>query len=247
MPAVDLPSLARQGFVSTHWTTIRACAGNDDAAIAARAELCKAYWYPVYAYIKRQGHDPHQTAEDLTQDFFGYVLSRPWFERADGNKGRFRSYLLGTLNHFLQTELSRKTAKKREGSYQHIPYDLDSQDARQPVYQTDHSACQAAYELEWAMAVVSTALRRLEAEYSKPDRALIYEHLNRFLRSEGEASSYEEVAARLGISAANVKVSVHRLRKRYGIILREQVAATVAAFEDVEEEMCHLHTVLTVG
>ena len=233
-------------FASTCWTTIHSCSGNDSTAQAARAELCRDYWYPVYAFIKFQGNDTHY-AEDLARDFFAYILGRSWLERVDQSKGRFRSFLLGTLNHFLSDEASRKTARKRAGGYHHIPHDLRSEERLDPAYEGANGVPREIYEVEWATSLVVATLKQLEEEYEVAERALHYQHLKCYLKVEGALDSYQVVAAAIKISVSNVKVSVHRMRKRYAEILRERVAATIALPEDVADEVRYLFGVLAAA
>ena len=231
------------GFVSTHWTTIRACAGDNDLGRAAREEMCRRYWYPLYAYIRRWGHDGHH-AEDLTQDFFADILSRPWFALVDQSKGNFRSFLLASLRQFLRGEFDRKNARKRGGTYQHVPYDLAVAESRYSLGGTASLDPAELYDLEWANSLVADALAGLEAEYTAANKRLQYEHLKSYLAAGGEDPRYEVTATLLGISIANVKVCVHRLRVRYRALLEERVAATVETPEDVRAEMLHLRAVL---
>ena len=244
MPVASVPYLTRRGFASTHWTTVRACAGNDSFAQEAREEICRDYWYPTYAYIKRLGHPSHDAAE-LTQDFFAYILGREWFAHADSTRGKFRSFLLASLHNFLHDDSDRKKRWKRQGAYQHVPLDLENAASRYAQSEASHTHDPGKlYEVEWASTIVAVSLERLEQEHATTDKYLQYQELGKFLMTEGDASRYEAAAIALGISAANVKVLVHRLRQRYKAILREQVARTVATPGDVEEEMRHLRSVL---
>ena len=233
----------QQRFASTRWTTIRACAGNDDAAHAARERLCQDYWYPVYAYVKRLGNDKHHS-EDLTQDFFAFILKRPWFVQADQNKGRFRSFLLISVDRFLHDQHDRRNAKKRGGEYQHVPHSLSSTEATDATDKELSVDPAQIFESEWASAVVVSTLRQLEEEYRAAGKITHHAHLKAYLTKEASNSDYEATANDLKISAGNVKVMIHRLRKRYAAILRERVAATVAVPADVADEMRHLRSIL---
>lgn len=231
-------------FASTHWTAIGLCAGNDDVAHAARESLCRAYWYPIYAYIKRCGNDHHH-AEDLTQDFFDYILRRPWFVRADQTRGRFRTFLLTSIDNFLKEQFGRKQARKREGRYQHIPYNLSGMETG---YANDAGSNPTQrYEVEWASAIVAATLKQLEAEYADAGKGQHYPRLKRYLTIPGDATLYDETATELNISLSNAKVAVHRLRVRYGEVLRERVAQTVAAPEDIQDEVRYLRAVLAAS
>ena len=229
----------RHGLASTHWTTIRACKTSDATGQAARERLCRDYWYPLYAYIKRLGHQGYD-AEDLTQDFFAHILSRPWFEHADRAKGKFRSFLFTSLDNFLHDCLQGKMARKRGGSYQHIPLDLGSAESRYVQSASTRLPPTAVYDTEWAVVVVDTAWKRLHAEYAGTGKHALFEQLKGFLANSGDADRHAETARVLGLSTTNLKVNIHRLRKRYGAILREEVARTVASLEDVPEEMQYI-------
>ena len=234
-------------FVSTCWTTIQIGAGHDEGAALARQELCRDYWYPLYAHIKRLGHQS-QDAADLTQGFFADILSRPWFDRADQTKGRFRSFLLASLDHFLRDQHVRKKALKRGGGFQHIPFDPGSEEACSAVDQTGGLGPGEIYEVEWVSTIVALSLRRLEAEYTTDGKAGQYAHLKTFLAAEGDQERYDTIAEALQTTSANVKTRVHRLRKRYGNILRQEVERTVAEPADVESEVRHMRVILsTIG
>ena len=229
----------RYSLVSTHWTTIRACVATDKAGQAARERLCRDYWYPLYAYIKRLGYQGHD-AEDLTQGFFVHILDGSWFEHADESKGKFRSFLFASLDNFLRDCLNGKMALKRGGTYQHIPLDLGSAESRYVQSASTRLHPAAVYDTEWAAVVVDTAWKRLEAEYGDTGKRAVFEQLRGFLATSGDANRHAAAARVLGLSVANVKVNIHRLRKRYGAILRDEVARTVARPEDVPEEMRHI-------
>ena len=235
----------RHGLASTRWTTVRACKATDKAGQAARERLCRDYWYPLYAYIKRLGHQGHD-AEDLTQEFFAHILSGPWFERADRVKGKFRSFLFASLDNFLRDHFDGKMALKRGGAYQHIPLDLGSAESRYVQSASLRISPTAVYEVEWASALVDVAWKRVAAEYARAGKQVIFEHLKIFLTTSGDAGRHEAAAQVLGMSIDNVKVSIHRLRQRYGATLREEVARTVASHDDVAEEMRHLREVLAM-
>lgn len=235
--------MPQKGFASTHWTVIRACVGDDTVAASAREELCRDYWYPVYAHLRRSGLQEHD-AKDLTQDFFAHVLGSPWIERADSRKGRFRSFLLASLGNFLKDELKHRGGYRRGGGFHHTPLDLAEGAARYEQSHPGNVDLQEAYEMEWASTILKVSLRRLETEHDAAGREEHYRWLRPFLTSEGSVHPYEEAARALGTTPDNVKVSVHRLRKRFGSILREEVARTVAAPSDVDEEMRHIRQIL---
>ena len=232
----------RHGLASTHWTAIRACAATDSAGHAARETLCRDYWYPLYAYIKRLGHQVHD-AEDLTQGFFTHILSGPWFKHADQSKGKFRSFLFASLDNFLRDCFNEQTALKRGGGYQHIPLDLGNAESRYIQSAATRLPPAAVYDIEWAAVVVDIAWKRLEAEYGDSGKRALFEQLKGFLATSGNAERHAAAAQVLGLSIANVKVNIHRLRGRYGEILRDEVARTVSRPEDVPDEMSSIRAV----
>ncbi len=226
-------------FASTRWTTIRACCGDGTAAQAARETLCRDYWYPVYAYIKRAGHMSHD-AEDRTQEFFAYILNKPWLEQADQTKGRFRAFLLASLDNFLRDHHAKNQAHKRAGGYRHVPLDMATAESRYALSEQAERSPAQVYETEWAANIVDIAWRRLEAEYVHAGKQHHFEHLKVFLASDGEAAQHKAAAKVLNLSVQNIRVCIHRLRKRYSEALREEIGRTVKEPADVAAEMAHL-------
>lgn len=235
-----------QGFATTHWTAIQACAQPDEEAYLARAELCRTYWYPIYARLRRLGHSGHD-AEDLTQGFFADILDRAWFLLADQSRGRFRSFLLTSVDNFVRDEHSRSAAQKRGGGCQHVSLDLSDGEARYSRHLSSSHGPEQIYDMEWAASVVGEALKRLESEFSAAGKKALFDALKTYLTVEGFETPQESVATALGMTADAVKVNVHRMRKRYGALLREEVARTVAALDDVDEEMRHLRAAISNG
>ena len=235
-----LPPRVRQAqFGSTCWTTVKACAGTDDTATLARQELCQDYWYPLYAHVVRLGY-PSQDAVDLTQEFFADILRRPWFERPDHLQGRFRTFLLSSLTHFLRDQRDRQRAGKRAGSYSHVALESCGADGIPISDRLAAVPSEEIYEMDWVAIIVKASLRRLETEYAADGKLERYQLLKPFLSVEGEGDRYEATARQMQTSVANVKTSVHRLRKHYGSILREEVQRTVYHADDVQNEMLYL-------
>lgn len=226
------------GFLTTHWSAIETCAQTSDLAFLARSELCKTYWAPVQIHLLRRGYSRHD-AEDLTQGFFASILSRPWFHRADRNRGRFRSFLLTSLRHYVSDQQDRDRALQRGGGFEILSIaDLSPSDelAAEEVQ---------TFDAAWSKAVIRAALSRLEADYTERGMASEYGELSLFLSSLGDANAYRTVANRMQTSTEAVKVAVHRIRRRYGGILREEVARTVSTSAEVADELFHLrHTLL---
>jgi RNA polymerase sigma-70 factor (ECF subfamily) len=245
MPKAD-PGTEKQAglFTTTHWSVVLA-AGQSDAQQAAEAleKLCCTYWYPAYAFLLRSGHDVH-TAKDLTQSFFLRLLERNDFSRVDPGKGRFRSFLLACLKHFLINERSRSNAEKRGGG--RVPLPLDELIAKRcdAVEPSDDLTPEKLFDRQWALALFDRVLARLREEYGGSGRERQFDLLKCYLSENQPESSQAELGCALGLSKGSVKVIVHRLRRRYRELLREEVAHTLGNATDVEEELRSLIAVL---
>lgn len=220
-------------FEATRWTIVLA-AGRTPSPQAARAldDLCRTYWYPLYAYVRRRGYGAHE-AEDLTQDFFARLLAKNYLADVNRERGKFRSYLLASLKHFLANEWDKANAKKRGGDQTFVSLDADTRYRRDPM---DELSADKLLDRQWALALLDQVLARLEAETDAKQFAA----LKRFLTADKSAIPYAEVADKLRTTEGAVKVAVHRLRKRYRTLLREEIAHTVASPAEVDEEIRHL-------
>lgn len=229
-------------FATTHWSVVLD-AGSSDTTRARKAleQLCQTYWFPVYAYIRRRGHSPHD-AQDLTQGFFARLLEGNWVVRADPERGRFRSYLLGALNHFLAKERRREQAQKRGGG---IPLEyFDTAEERFGNEPVTGPTPEQEFDRKWAVTLLEVVLQRLGAEFQVENKAKMFETLKPALVGDRDAQPYSALAESLSMSEGALKVAVHRLRKRYRRILREEVAQTVASADEVPDEIRHLFKVL---
>jgi RNA polymerase sigma factor (sigma-70 family) len=224
-------------FGQTQWSVVLAAARKKDLGLAEQSleQLCRVYWPPLYAYIRRQGESPHD-AQDLTQEFFARVLEKDFLGSVDQTKGRFRSFLLASLKHFLSNQRVRARAQKRGGGQS--PLSLDFSDAETSIgfQPADAQTPEKAFEKRWALTLLEQSLARLRKEYSDRGRHEIFEQLKTTL-TEGRGVAYAELSARLGISEASVKMAVHRLRQRYRAVLRAEIAGTVAHESEVEDEL----------
>jgi RNA polymerase sigma factor (sigma-70 family) len=231
-------------FVTTRWSVVLT-AGHSDSPPARDAleKLCQTYWYPLYAYVRRNGRSP-EDAQDLTQEFFARLLEGHWVERADREKGRFRSFLLTVMNRFLADEWDKARAQKRGGGTVPVPLQLDTAETRYGLDPADKTTPDEIYERRWALALLDEVLRRLSAEYKEQGRAELFAALNPCLIGERSSHPYAELAAKLGTTEGTVKSAVHRLRQRYREMLREEIAHTVAGPGEVDEELRHLFAVL---
>jgi RNA polymerase sigma factor (sigma-70 family) len=236
-------------FVTTQWSVVLAATRSDTTrAQTALEKLCRTYWYPLYAYVRRRGH-PAADAQDLTQAFFARLLERHWLNAADRDRGHFRTFLLMTMSRFLSDEWDKARAQKRGGGMMHVPAQLDTVGAenRYGCEPADDRTPEQIYERQWAMTLLNTVLQRLRAEYEQEGKGELFSALNFCLTGSREKQPYVELAVRLGMNEGAVKVAVHRLRKRYRKLLRVEIAQTLAANEDVDEELNHLFTVLGAG
>lgn len=210
----------------------------------AMERLCRAYWQPLYAFIRREGHGPAQ-AQDLTQEFFARLLSKDYLQHLRHREGRFRSFLLTFLKHFLADERDRACAKKRGGGNQLISLDELTTEERSWIEPREELTPDQIFERRWAQAVIDRALARLRAEYTQQGRGELFEQLKDIQPGEHGAVSYADIASRLNVAEGTIKSAVHRLRKRHREILREEIAQTVSSSEEVEEEIRNLLAVLS--
>ena len=243
-PGSDRSSGERGPFVTTHWSAVVAAGRSDSSrAQAALASLCESYWYPLYAYVRRQGYSP-EDAQDLTQAFFARLLEGQWIGRADREKGKFRSFLLSALKCFLSDEWDRARAKKRGGGVSPLPLQFDTAETRYGHEPADHTTPEQLYERRWALALLEEVLRRLAQEYTQDGKANAFAELNPCLVGDRAALPYAELAAKLGLSESAVKSIAHRMRLRYRELLREEIANTVDNPAEVDEELQYLFTIL---
>jgi RNA polymerase sigma factor (sigma-70 family) len=233
----------RPNFVATQWGLVTDASAQGSAeARAALEELYRLYCYPVYAFIRRRGSS-HQDAQDLTQDFFVHLLEKGTLGRADPQRGRFRSFLLGALDYFLAHAAERARAAKRGGSCQWVFLDDDDSEERYKLPAHEEMPAEKVFEARWAATLVEAAFVRLRAELEAEGKGDLFEKMRGFLFG-GEKVSYQEVADALSLSLGAVKTSIHRLRGRYRALLREEVARTVARPEEIDEELRHLRAAL---
>lgn len=238
----EQPSAAGQEqFLTTHWSVVSLAAGEIDTpeSAAALERLCRTYWYPLYAYVRRRGHDPH-TAQDLTQEFFAHLLSTQALATVDPSRGRFRSFLLASLRNLLANEWKHGRRQKRGGGA--VVFSLDAAEAeeRYQLEPTDDSNPESTYERKWAEALLERVLSRLREECDASGRTQRFETLKVFLLDDKGTVSLSEAAQRLGLTVVAVKGVIHRLRQRYREIFRDEVASTVGRMEDIDEEIRHL-------
>lgn len=228
------------GFDTTHWSVVRA-AGSDSTGRArdALAELCGTYWEPLYAYLRRQGHST-EDAEDLTQGFFARVLEKGVFDAADPDRGRFRSFLLASLRHYAANELVHAQAAKRGGVEPPLPLEFDRAEQRFLAEPEDTATPERVFDRRWAFTILDRTMVTLGVEYRRRGRHDVFQGLKSHLIAPDDGVSYLNVGKDLGLSEGATRVAALRLRRRFGELLRREIATTVETPEDVEDELQHL-------
>jgi RNA polymerase sigma factor (sigma-70 family) len=242
-PVVESANGGAMAFITTHWSVVLEAQGESPAAQKALEILCRTYWRPLYAFVRRQGLGQEE-AQDLVQEFFARLLEHRNLDTVRREKGRLRSYLLVSLKRFLATERHRASGVKRYESGAHIPLDelLESEVADFELAET--WSADRLYERHWALAMLEQVLTRLESEYRTADSAALFDQLKEFLVGDRGRPTQAEMAAELGMTENAVKQAFHRFRQRYRMLLREEIAHTVIAPGDVEDELRHLISVL---
>ena len=231
-------------FATTHWSVVLAAADEETPEAAAALErLCRTYWYPLYAYVRREGHSP-EDAQDLTQEFFATLLRRDSLAHVAPEKGRFRSFLLAAMRHFLSDQRDRARTVKRGGRVEILSLDAQEAEDRYRLEPVDRLDAEKIYERRWAMTLIEQALARLREESAAAGKAELFERLRRFVVGESEAT-WGEAASELGLTEGAMKAAVHRLRERYRVLLRDEIAHTVADPAEIEEEVRYLIRVIT--
>ncbi len=227
-------------FLTTRWSIVLAGArAPEPERRAALEDLARAYWYPLYAYARRRGERAEEAA-DLTQGFFALWLERGDVARADPGRGKFRAYLLTSFQHFLANQRARARAQKRGGGRAALSLDALDAEARFGREPVDDETPARAFERAWARQLLATALDRLRAEQDRIGRAALFEQLRPSLTATDDAPRFAAIAVELGMTANAVRVAAHRLRKRYGELVREEIAETVGGRDDVDEELASL-------
>jgi RNA polymerase sigma-70 factor (ECF subfamily) len=216
------------------------------AAQDALERLCRAYWYPLYAFVRRVGNSSAD-AQDLTQGFFAYLLEHHLVARADPQAGRFRSFLLGSLKHFLAHEHERATALKRGGGQPVFSLDQFDPEERYALEPSDPATPESIFDQRWALQQIENALSRLRADYASSERGALFDLLKDYVWGDKNALTLAEIAMRLDLTEEAVKKSVQRLRQRFRDCLRAEVAQTVATPDQIDDELRHLRAALSAG
>ena len=231
-------------FPPTRWSVVLAAkqrpSPESDAALEA---VCRAYWYPLYAYVRRSGCSPHD-AQDITQEFFRLLLEKRWLDQVDREKGRLRSFLIAALKHFLAKEWRRQASLKRGGGQCHIPINTEFAESRYAADPSTMAAADEVYDRQWALTLLELTMERLQSEFVAVDRLADFEVLKEFLTASHVAIDYRSAAARLNISEGNARVAVHRLRKRFRDLYREEISQTLPDGADLDAELRYLANAL---
>jgi RNA polymerase sigma factor (sigma-70 family) len=224
-------------FATTRWTVVLAAGGpGSPSAAVALEELCRTYWYPLYAYVRHRGHSL-EDAEDLTQEFFSRFLAKNYLAGLDSNRGRFRAFLLASLKHFLANEWDRSQRQKRGGGATLLSLDYHGADTRYQIDPPDNLSPDKLYDRAWATTLLERVISRLREECKNEERAGHFEQLKSYLMVGANDIPYATAAAALGLSEGNVRVAVHRLRRRYRELLQQEIAQTLADPSQAAEEM----------
>lgn len=241
----ELAGRADGQFTTTHWSVVLAARRCDSPqATAALETLCRAYWYPLYAFVRRQGQDP-EDAQDLTQGFFAHLLRKDFLSGVAPEKGRFRSFLLACLKHFLAEEWEKACTAKRGGDCPELLLNPEQAEVRYQLEARVEANAESLYERRWALDLLDHVLDRSRHEVVASGREAVFDQLQCCLLGERPEETYAQLGARLGMSETAVKVTVHRLRQRYRGLLREEIAHTVTRPEEIDEEMRYLFEVVS--
>ncbi len=231
-------------FATTHWSIVLSASQPESTRYQQALEtLCRTYWFPLYAYLRRHGFDA-QKAEDYIQAFFASLLEKRGLRLADPERGRFRSFLLTALKHFMANEHARAGAQKRGGGRKILSLDIENAENRYICEPRDELSPEKLFERSWALAILDRTMARLQAEAANAKKQNLFDCLKVYLTAEKNAVPYNKVAARLKMTEGAVKVAVHRLRRRYRDLLRDEIAQTVTTEEQINQEIRDLFAAL---
>jgi RNA polymerase sigma-70 factor (ECF subfamily) len=237
MPRDDAARLPNKRFATTRWSMVMAAGlrGSPQSS-KALSDLCQDYWYPLYSFVRHQGYAAHD-AQDLTQGFFARLLEKNFLDDVHRERGRFRSFLLAALKHFIANERDRARAKKRGGGHSAIswnPNDAESKFCAEPA--TELTA-ERIFDRQWALSVLDRSLARLQKEYEQSGKGTLFETLKSTLGGQPHSGGYAALGEKLQLSESATKVAIHRLRRRYRAALQAEIAETVADPAEIEQEL----------
>jgi RNA polymerase sigma-70 factor (ECF subfamily) len=240
----SMPS-GKERFATTHWSVVQAAGLSNSSRYKSSLEtLCKTYWYPLYAYLRRHGHNADQ-AGDHTQAFFAQLMEKKSIRLADPKRGKFRSFLLMSLKNFIADEYDRNQAQKRGGGKNIFSLDFESAEGKYSLEPKDEMSPEKLFERSWAITMLKNTLEKLCGEYKSNRKKKLFEHLKVYLTADKQTATYNDTAEKLQMTEGAVKVAVHRLRKRYREILKEEIAQTVSSENEVDEEINELFKALS--
>jgi len=241
-----VPHRPNHAFATTRWSVVLAAGrrSSPKASAAALEELCGAYWYPLYVYVRRRGYQCDDAA-DLTQAFFAQLLEKNRLAHVDSNKGRFRSFLIASMKHFLANEWDKSGAQRRGGGRVPISIERGTADAAYRLEPMDETTAERAFERRWVLTMLDRVLGQLKAEYVARGRGDVFDRIKETVTYRDVAGRYRDIAADLAMTEGAVKVAVHRLRSRYRELLVQEVSQTVSAAEDVDDEVNELFNALS--
>lgn len=231
-------------FPQTRWSVVLAAKRETSVTSAAALEtICKAYWHPLYAYVRRCGHSPHD-AQDLTQEFFTRLLEKNWLDTADQEKGRLRSFLISALKNFMVSEWRRASAQRRGGGQLYVQMDTAFAESRLATDTASARPLEELFDRQWAITLNDLTLERLEKEFEAAGKSGEFEALKNSLMAPRGGIDYADVALRINATEGAARVAVHRMRKRFREIYREEISQTLSDAADVDAELRHLARVL---
>jgi len=243
--AYKMPDVSTSRFHTTSWTLVAAAAVHPDAnSREALARLCQIYWQPVYAFIRRNGHDRDQ-AQDLSQGFFALLLEKNYLLDADRERGRFRSFLLTSVKHFLANEWDRAQALKRGGGHVLVSIDMVEAERWYAPAAMEKTTPESLFERRWALSLVEHVMAKLRAEFMAAGKGDQFDKLSVFLKREPDSARYDETASQMGLSAGALRIAVHRMRRKCRKLLREEITETVSTPEEAEDEVRFLLAILS--
>ena len=224
-------------FATTHWSVVLA-AGEEDSPQAREAleTLCGAYWYPIYVYVRRKGYGP-EDAQDLTQEFFAQLIAKHHLRQADRGKGKFRTFLLAMLEHFMAREWNRSHRQKRGGQFKIVSLDQYTPEERYRLEPADNETPEKKFLHQWALTVLKHTMNALEQECEAQGKTALFREAKNLLSGERDTSPYTAISQELAMSEGAARVAVHRLRQRYGELMRDQIARTGGDPREVDEEV----------
>jgi DNA-directed RNA polymerase specialized sigma24 family protein len=242
LPNASVDATRAGWFATTHWSVVLQARGASETTEALN-NLCRAYWYPLFVFIRQSGHN-EESAKDLAQGFFEQLLAKNYLAQVDREKGKFRSFLLASVKHYLANQRDRANTLKRGGDYTFVPWDAATFDDQVLLVTLPDLSAENRYDRQWALTLLDQVLTRLRAECAAAGKTELFEALWVYLSGEKSTASYAEVAARLKMTAGSVQVAVHRLRRRYGELLRAEISHTVSRPEEIDEEIRQLFAAL---